>query len=269
MLLVYLLELADSTLHSGEDARTTLALPCYAMLPEVSRRRLGASRVDEYAVRKPISPFAEQLRALRAGLWLGTDRPGVVAITSTRAAEGKTSVALALARAAAMGGERVLVIECDLRHPTFSRLMRSKPAPAGLADCLRGKAKPQEVIQHDAITGLDIIEAGRVGIDVPDLFLSGAIAEILDSLRDEYDLIVLDSPPAQSITEARIVAGLADATLVCVRWRATPRDVLLQAVTRLEEAHAHVVGTVLTRVDARAHLHSGHADADVYYRRRS
>ena len=269
VLLAYLLELADTTLHCGEDARAALALPCFALLPEISRRRLGAVRVDEYASRKPVSPFAEQLRALRAGLWLDSDRPRVVAITATRAAEGKTTVALALGRAAAMGGERTLVVECDLRRPAFSRLMRARPAPAGLADCLRGNASPQDVILHEAHSGLDVIEAGRVGTDLPDLFLSGAMSEILDALRGEYDLILLDAPPAQSITEARIVAGLADATLLCVRWRTTPRGVLRQAVDRLEEAHANVVGTVLTRVDARAHLHSGHADADVYYRRRS
>lgn len=268
VLLVYLLELADSTLHSGEDARAALALPCFALLPEISRRRLGSVRVDEYAARKPVSHFAEQLRALRAALWLDSDRPRVVAITATRAAEGKTTVALALGRAAALGGERTLVVECDLRRPAFSRLMCARPAPVGLADCLRGKAKPRDVIQQETHSGLDVIEAGRVGTDVPDLFLSGAMADVLSELRPDYDLILLDSPPAQSITEARIVAGLADATLLCVRWRATPRGVLQHAVERLEEAHARVVGTVLTRVDVEAHRHSGHPDADVYHRRR-
>jgi len=267
-LLVYLLELTDSTLHSGEDARTALSLPCFALLPEINRRRLGSLRMDELAVRRPIGPFAEQLRALRAALRFDLERPQVVAITAPRPGEGKTTVALSLAYAAAMGGQRVLVVECDLRRPSFARLMQAKPAPTGLADCLRGKIRPQEVVQHEVQSGLDVIEAGRTGTDVPDLFLSGAMEDILGELRQEYDLILLDAPPVQAFTEARILAGLADATLLCVRWRATPRSVVRNAMERLAEAHAHVVGTVLTRVDAHAHLHSGYADAGVYHRRR-
>ena len=267
-LLVYLLELADTSLCSGEDARAAIERPCFALLPEISRRHRGALQVDEYAARKPVSAFAEQLRALRAALWLGSERPYVLAVTAARAGEGKTTVTLALGRAAALGGERALVVECDLRRPAFSRLLRQKAAPAGLADCLRGKAQPQDVIQREAQTGLDVIEAGRVGTDVLDLFLSGAMEQILTALRQDYDLILLDSPPAQAMTEARIVAGLADATLLCVRWRSTPRRVLQHAVERLEEARARVTGSVLTRVDAHAHLHSGYADADVYHRRR-
>jgi Mrp family chromosome partitioning ATPase len=69
------------------------------------------------------------------------------------------------------------------------------------------------------------------------------------------------------MTEARVIATIADATVVCVRWRATPRDVLERALDLLEDAHANVAGTVLTRVDPRVHVRSGYADAEVYHRR--
>ena len=71
LLLVYLLELADTTLRSGEAVRAAFGLPCFALLPEMSRRQLGHLSVDEYVVRKTLSPFAEQVRTLRAGLWHG------------------------------------------------------------------------------------------------------------------------------------------------------------------------------------------------------
>ena len=70
LLLVYLLELADTTLRCGEAVRAALGLPCFALLPEMSRRQLGHLSVDEYVARKPLSPFAEQVRTLRAGLWM-------------------------------------------------------------------------------------------------------------------------------------------------------------------------------------------------------
>ncbi len=221
-LLVYLLELADTTLRSGEAVRAAFGLPCFALLPEMSRRQVGHLSMDEYVARKPLSPFAEQVRALRAGLWMGADRPRVVAVTAARAGEGKTTVALALARSAALSGEHVLVMECDLRRPTFASRMKAT-APAGLADCLRGKLTAEEAISTDAATGMDVMQAGRVGTDLPDLFLSGTMARMLADLRQKYDLVLLDSPPVQAIAEARILAGIADATLLCVRWSATPR----------------------------------------------
>jgi capsular exopolysaccharide synthesis family protein len=268
MLLVYLLELADTTLRSGDAVRSAFGLPCFALLPEMSRRQLGHLSVEDLVTRKMLSPFAEQVRMLRAGLRMGSERPRVIAVTSGRTAEGKTTVAMALARSATLSGERVLVIEGDLRRPTFALRMKAA-APAGLADCLRGKLGAPEAIQPDAIaTGMDVMQAGRVGTDLPDRFLSDTMARMLAELRQRYDLIVLDSPPVQAMAEARILAGIADATLLCVRWGATPRPVVQHTLELLEEAHAHVVGCVLTRVDARAHVRSGYADADVYHRRR-
>jgi Mrp family chromosome partitioning ATPase len=159
-------------------------------------------------------------------------------------------------------------MECDLRRPTFAARMKAT-APAGLADCLRNKLTADEVICTDETTGMDVMQAGRVGTDLPDRFLSDTMARMLADLRQKYDLILLDSPPVQAIAEARILAGIADATLLCVRWCATPRLVVQHSLELLEEAHAHVAGCVLTRVDARVHVRSGYADADVYHRRRS
>jgi polysaccharide biosynthesis transport protein len=265
LLLVYLQELADNTLRSGEAARAALGLPCFALLPEIPLRELGHLSADEYVARKTLSPFAEQVRTLRTGLRMGQHHPRVVAVTAARPDEGKTTVALALARSAALSGEHVLIMECDLRRPTFAVHMRAK-APMGLADCLREKLTAHQAICTDAATGMDVMQAGRIGFDLPDRFLSDTMTGMLAELRQEYDLILLDSPPVQAIAEARILAGIADATLLCVRWCATPRPVVQHTLELLEEAHAHVVGCVLTRVDALAHLRSGYADADVYHR---
>jgi len=122
-------------------------------------------------------------------------------------------------------------------------------------------------VRTDPLTGLSYLPAGKPGGDVLGLFMSEPMGRLLATLRQDYDLVLLDAPPVQAMTEARVVSALADATLLCVRWRSTPRAVLRNALDLLEEAHAHVVGTVLTRVDPRAHLRSGFADAEVYHRR--
>jgi polysaccharide biosynthesis transport protein len=266
LLFVYILQLADTTLHSGEDARAVTGLPCFALLPEISRRALGHLSIEDYVIRRPLTAFSEQIRALRAALWLGANRPRIIAVTAARPSEGKTILTLALGRSARLSGERVIVVECDLRQPSFAVRLHADGTD-GLAELLAGEAALADVIRKDAMTGMDYLPSGRPGGDLLRLFMSEAMARLLVELRQDYDLVLLDAPPAQAMTEARVVAAIADATLMCVRWRSTPRDVVQLALALLEEAHANVIGCVLTRVDPRAHVRSGYADAEVYHRR--
>jgi capsular exopolysaccharide synthesis family protein len=272
LLLVYVLHLADTSFHSGEDIRAFAGLPCFALLPEAGRRALGHHSIEDYVARRPLTAFAEQVRALRAGLWFGANRPRVIATTAARPAEGKTVVTIALGRSASLAGERVLLIESDLRQPRFAPRLHAK-GTQGLADLLRGEATLEDVIQQDALSDMHFIHAGRVSIgagrggDLVGLFMSETMARLLAKVRLDYDLVLLDAPPVQAMTEARVVAAIADATLLCVRWRSTPRDVLRHALELLEDAHANVVGAVLTRVDPRVHVRSGSADSEVYHRR--
>ena len=165
-----------------------------------------------------------------------------------------------------MAREKVLLIECDLRRPRFARIFGADNNP-GLSDLLQGTAVLGDVLREDPLSGLAYIPAGKPGGDMLSLFLSDAMTRLLHAARDEYDLILLDTPPVQAMSEARVVAALADAVLLCVRWRHTPRAVLRHALDLLRETHANTAGAVLTRVDARAHVRSGGADAEVYHRR--
>jgi succinoglycan biosynthesis transport protein ExoP len=269
-MLVYFLHQTDSTLHSGEDVRTVLKLPCFALVPELSRRALRGIAIEDFAVRRPLTAYAEQIRAVRAGLWLGSERPRVVAITAARPAEGKSVLALSLARSAALSGEKVLLIDCDMRRPSLAQRLRTGNA-SGLAEVLHGQARLKDVLHADPLgspaNGAHFVLAGLPDGDAFGLFMSGAMARLLTEARQDYTLVVLDSPPVQAITEARVLAAIADATILCVRWRATPRDVVSYALELLEDAHAQMAGVVLTRVDPRAHVRSGYAGAEVYHPR--
>ena len=266
LLLVYMLHLFDTSVNSGDDIRAATGLTCFALLPEVGKRALGATRIEDYATRRPLTAYAEQIRGLRAGLWLGAHRPRVIAIAAARPGEGKTVVTLSLGRSAQQAGERVLLIECDFRQARFARLLAAE-GELGLSDLLRGAAGLEDVLRADPLTGLAFIPAGKPGGDPLSLFLSDAMAQLIDVARTHYDLILLDTPPVQAMSEARVAAALADAVLLCVRWRQTPRSVLRHALELLRDAHANVVGTALTRVDPRAHIRSGATDAEVYHRR--
>lgn len=266
LLLIYLLQLTDSTLHSGDELRDVIGVPCLALIPEVTKRALGRVRIQDYVVRRPLTAFAEQVRSLRAGISLDIDHPQIITVTAARPAEGKSLLTLALGRSAQLGGERVLAVECDVRQASFQHRLSSHAAP-GLLDVLRGDAEWQKAVQDDPITGMKFIAAGKPGGDVLGLFLSDAMRQFLGELRSHYDLILLDAPPVEAMTEARIAATLADATLLCVRWRSTQTKTLRHALEILRDAHAKIIGTVLTRVDPRVHLRSGYADAGVHHHR--
>jgi succinoglycan biosynthesis transport protein ExoP len=266
LLLVYVLQLVDTTILNGKELRDQTGLPCFALVPEVDRRALGHLKIHDYVVRRPLTTFAEQVRALRASVALHIDHPQIITVTAARPAEGKSLLTLALGRSAQLGGERVLAIECDVRQPSFQHRLDGSSSP-GLLDVLRGEAAWRDVVQDDPISGMKYIAAGKPSGDVLGLFLSNEMRQLLKEVRDDYDLILLDAPPIEAMTEARVAAMLSDATLVCVRWRSTQSKTLLRALEVLRDAHAKVIGTVLTRVDARVHLRSGYADAGVYHRR--
>jgi capsular exopolysaccharide synthesis family protein len=266
LLVIWFLEQADSTIRSGDEVRSALALPNLALVPMLRRGLLGRHRVEDYVVRKPLSPFAESMRTLRAALWLGAEPPRVVVITAARPGEGKTTTSVALARSAAMNGERVLLVDCDVRQPSIGRIFRAEGAP-GVTDLLLGQAVLERIIRRDHLSSLDYIPAGAAEIHSLGLFMSEAMAGLLDRVRRDYDLIVLDAPPALAMADARVVARLADATLLCVKWRDTPRSVVRNSLGLLEDAHARVVGACLTQVDAKIHGRSGYADAEVYHPR--
>jgi polysaccharide biosynthesis transport protein len=266
LLLVYLLHLIDSTLHSGAELRDVTGLPCFALLPEVGKRALGHLKVHDYVVRRPLTPFAEQVRALRTALALDIDHPHVITVTAALPGEGKSHLTLSLGRSAQLAGERVLAIDCDIRQATFQHRLGGRSAP-GLMEVLRGEAAWRDVIQDDPLSAMKFIAAGKPGGDVVGLFLSDRMRQLLADLRDNYDLILMDTPPVESMTESRVAAVLADATLLCVRWRSTRSETLLRTLEVLHDTHAKVIGTVLTRVDTRVHLRSGYADSGVYHRR--
>ncbi len=260
LLLVYVVELAEATFRSGDDVRSVLGLPCLGLVPLVPPRKLRTGSVEEYVTRRPHSVLAEQLRALHAGLTLATERPRVVAVTAALAKEGKTTLTHALACLAALNGERVIVVNCDIRHPAADY------DGQGLVECLREQATLAEAIRHPP-SGADFLPCGRGEPNALGLLTSATMVRVLQTLRHDYDLVLLDTPPAEAITDARVIAGLADATLFFVRWRATSRAVALHALQLLEEAHANVVGAALTQVDVAVHLRSGYADAEAYHPR--
>jgi capsular exopolysaccharide synthesis family protein len=256
VLLAGLAEAVDTSFRSGGDLRAQTGLACLAQVPEIRDPRPAVLAL-------PFSIFAEQIRALQTGILLGGPACQMIAITAARPGEGKTTLTVALGRALAVSGRRVIALDGDIRQPGFDPVFELAGAP-GVTDHLAGLAAIDAVIRHDPLSALDVIGAGGQANAALSLFQSPAMPALLHVLRLRYDVILIDVPPAFALAEGRVLARMADAAVLCVRWGDTPRQVVAAAMTLLQEANVRLLGTVLTRVNAARHSRSGFPDAEIY-----
>jgi len=250
---VLVAEAMDSTILSVADIEG-LGLQHLASLPELTTRQLRMPRGPilpwDYVVDRPMSIFSEALRNVRSAMTLGGSRvaPKVVVITSSVPDEGKSIAAVSLARVMALSGDRILLMDCDLRKNALQDLLKGK-VENGLVELLAGKAKLADVLVNDTPTGLDILPLSESLFTPKDLFGSPEMVALIKKLRASYDAIIIDAPPVLAVTDARTLSALADAVILSVRWHSTPREVVDAALVKLENEANKIIGAILTRVD--------------------
>ncbi|WP_174504368.1 polysaccharide biosynthesis tyrosine autokinase [Acidiphilium sp. C61] len=260
----------NGSFRSGGQVREALGLPCMALVPEIARRTRRGLAVPDYARRYPFSAFAEQIRALRTGLWLAQGAPRSLAITAARPGEGKTTLSVSLALSMAASGARILLIDCDIRQPSLDMVFGLGGLP-GLTDHLAGRVALEAAIHRPAIEDddavPDVMPAGAVPREALALFMSDRLGLLMDELHRRYDLVILDLPPVFALAEAQVLARAAAAVLLCIRWGQTPRRTVTAAMALLAQPGLRIQGAVLTRVDGARHARSGFPDAELYHPR--
>jgi capsular exopolysaccharide synthesis family protein len=177
--------------------------------------------------------------------------------------EGKSSTASSLAQIAARYGQRVVIVDCDLRRPTLHRLWASPAAP-GLAEFLLHQKELNEVIHTEHPSGAHLIPAGTLPEMPPNLLSSSQFRSMLHNLKNYYDLVILDSAPVLSIADTKVLAALADRTVLIVHWATTPLRVVSSTIDSLMNAGANIAGVVLTRVNVKSHARDGFSDSVLY-----
>ncbi len=243
-----LLERFDHTFVSGDELEREADVLSLGLIPEVRAARGGARAVIE----NPPALFAEAIRWVRTSLELGpSSRPKVIVVTSSQANEGKTTISISIARSSAQSGQKTLLIDCDLRMGSLGRLL-SKTDKPGIETLLETQCDVQNAINNDSATGLDYILATSGEVNNPQALLgSERMARLLTHLRGMYDFIVIDAPPVLPVSDARVLARIADATILVVRWNVTPRSCVLKALRELRTIGANVAGFVLNRANLR------------------
>ncbi len=252
--------------RSPDQVEHLTGLPLLRAIPALSASAAGKAPPFQYVLEEPTSAYAEAVQAIRTALHFSRpDAPvRTVLVTSGTSAEGKSTIAISLARMAARSGQKVLLADCDLRRPSIAGAL-GLATTITMEDLLLGRASLSDAIQRDEASGLHVIPA-RSGATQPlDLLGSQRMRDSLRDLAQSYDLIVVDSPPVTLVSDAMVVAGLADTTLYLIRWEATPRDVALAGIQQLRRAGADIVGVVLNLARPGRHGGYGYGYGDAAY----
>lgn len=169
---------------------------------------------------------------------------------------------LSLARAAALGNRRVVVVDCDLRNPRLHTCLAHRPQ-FGLADVLEGRAQLADAIQRDRLDRIDVLPAGLVRGDLFGLLSGEAMGRVMATLCQNFDLVLVDAPPSAVVADARVLAGLTEAVLFCVQWGKTPLALANSEMNTLL-TDGRTVGLVLSQVDIRRYAPYGRLISELY-----
>ena len=247
-LIVVLRETFDTRVHNAETAVEVAKAPLVGSIPRERGSNPGLVLIDA-----PLTVGAEAYRQLRSNLefvTLGSPNRAIV-VTSSVPGEGKSMISSNLALALAETGQRVLLIDADLRRPTIASYS-GLTGGAGLTSVLAGRAEFDEVVQRWGDGDLHVLAAGPIPPNPSELLSSRKMADLLARLRTEYDTVVIDTAPLGSVADASILARQVDGALVVVDRTQVRRQQLAQTIDSLEKSGAAVLGIVLNRIHNRS-----------------
>lgn len=296
IVLSFVVETLDTSIGTIEDVESFLEVPVLGLIPNIDLAQEAQALADSGAsaedvalleTQKPLigliapkSTVAEAYRALRTNIeFLGLERQlKTLVITSSSLLEGKTTSAINLAITMVQSGKRVLLVEADLRRPGIHRALGIPRSP-GLADCIIGNVRwpdavrtvtdlmlgtlgIEKIIAAPGIDNLHILTSGEPPPNPSEFLSSARMSDLLQGVREEYDYVVLDCAPVLPVTDAVILGGKVDATLLIYRVGTIARSGLRRAKTLLENVQGKVVGVVLTGL--RAEVSPDFAEMEYY-----
>ena len=216
--------------------------------PPDEAAQIAATREELALLREPRGRIAEQYRRLRNSIQaLNPDgAPRTVAMTSALAGEGKSVATLNLALALAeMPRTKVLVVDADLHRPSIEAYLEL-PRRQGLSELLRGKLPLDRAVRRTSLEGLSVIGSGARPQTPSELLGSDRLRTVLHSLKQRYDYVLMDTPPALAINDASLLGAVADGVILVVRLGSTARHYVDQAQNLLENLGSNLLGTCLT-----------------------
>jgi succinoglycan biosynthesis transport protein ExoP len=268
ILAALLVDAIDNTVRGPEEVEA-LGLIMLGMLPKLPA---NANTQRLMIVDRPASIFAEAVRALRSVVLLSrSDKPPqVILVTSSTPGEGKTTISLNLSASLAQQGKTVLLLECDLRRPTMLAKLGEQPSASGMSVLLSNGSAQPEPTAVEAQPNFYLIPAGPIPPFPTELLGSQRMLDLLARFREQYDFIVIDSPPILPVADSRVLARIVDTIVVVARADRTSRIALRRAMTIINQhvtgSSSVPVGAVLNSISTRSSAYySYYGSRDEYY----
>jgi succinoglycan biosynthesis transport protein ExoP len=239
--LAFFIEYLDTSAKTIDEVERSLQAPVLGVIPQ---------NVGLLMEEGTDSPYAEAYRVLRTNLLFSRkdDKRNTVCVVSARAGEGKTTTVFNLATVFAQSGQRVLVVDSDLRRPTLHKLLRVGNT-IGLTSYLLGQNKLEEVIQTTNLPTLDFVPSGKLPSSSLGILSSAQMKDLITELKQRYDFVFFDSPPIMGVSDASVLASEVDMTLQVIQYRRYPQPMNLRAKQLIEKVGGNLIGIVLNNIN--------------------
>lgn len=257
-LLALLRDVLDQRMRSAEEVRAIMGVPILGIVPKMPHRQTAVARAMCVHL-EPKSIVAEAYRTVRTAIFFAVPegQGRTILVTSPAPGDGKTTSASNLAIAIAQTGRRALLLDADFRKPSQHKNLEVKD-DIGLSSVLSGKEPLERAIQRTGVEGLDILPCGPIPANPSEILNSQGFVHLVQRLAQKYDHILVDSPPVNSVADARILAAMCDIVILCLRSEKTTRKSAEHARDALLSVGGRILGVVVNDVSrARAGEHYG------------
>lgn len=260
-IVVFLRTELDDSVRVPEDVEGKLGLPLLGVAPEAS----GGNPLEE--LHDPKSPLSEAYASLRSNLMFATPEglPRTMLITSSAAGEGKSTTSRALSHGFARVGKRVLLVDADIRRPTLHKVS-GVDNQIGLTTVLTGQAKIADAIQQPDYGSYYQMTSGPIPPAPSEMLASARMQEVVDELAEQFDIVILDSPPMLGLADAPNLSVLVDGVIFAIEAGRSHRGALKASLRRLNAVNPNLLGAILTRFDPQdaANSYSAYYGYDYY-----
>jgi succinoglycan biosynthesis transport protein ExoP len=274
-------EIMDRKFRTREQVQSVLATECLALVPllaDSSRKRifskpqplaLESRREEQFAINGRIGPrnicvtpkimqtivdapgcaYAEAIRSIKLTIDMNNEANAkIIGLTSCLPSEGKSTLAVAVSTLISQSGARVILVDCDVRHSSISRLLAPN-ASTGLLDVVAGKADLADAVWTDAATQLEFLPVGGHVANATEFLASRAAKSLFDTLQIKYDYVIVDLAPLVASMDVCATSGFIDSYLLVIEWGSTKIDAVQYMLRNAPSVHANIVGVVLNKVD--------------------
>jgi capsular exopolysaccharide synthesis family protein len=250
VMLALLLELLDNTLKTTEDVETRLKQPLLTIMPMLDKKAAERKTSGRIVMDSPNSLYSEAIRTARTGVLLSSvDMPSrTIVVTSSVPGEGKTTFSSNLAMAHALT-KKTLLVDADMRRPSIAKCFALDPNANGLSELVAGTAKLSDCVQQIEGSKLMVMTSGVIPPNPLELLHSERFAQALEALSKHFEIVIIDSPPVELVSDASVIAARASGVIFVTKAHTTPYPLARKSLQRLRRAGAHIVGVVLNALD--------------------